>query len=671
MKEIKALFTGENDYKSIVSWFNEKLSENGIVISDYEVKSTKEGFFNYILSGNTPDLIIAPENFADGGVFTPKELEQVLVRLGNEVNIIVISAANRGSDELRDYMSCGLFNVLLEGLGDNGLECILDRIINPYDRAKAMAYYGIVDKTAFHTFTVEQDGNRVSEPVVYISQAMDDEKELRNRLIRLEDELTESEFMKTLIALPEQLITKIKTIPNYRTMAGLAIEEKRNRERKSDVPGGEKAAGSLKETTQPGHARMDIKSIAFLGTEKGNGCTHSAILCAQAMAMQGLKAALVEMNRSGHFKKLCSAAAGREVTDNTYRIGEVDYFFNTRYTEIKKNYMARYDYVLFDFGVVPAEEIAKYTKSMDRVFIVASGAEYKLDRVSSYAAAVNGLEKRRSFTFLFPLTEACDLAGAAKMLGSLFYTTVDYEPNVYMPSETTCRMFMERVTDAPVRKPDANIRTRTIEEKLSEKQAKPQTPGKAEGTLRIAFFALLAVSFAVILTMAGRSRSDRKAAEETMNGYEERIRELDEMVAAANDRYDSLDTPVYALIRPVAAGTPITRDMLREMIIKSDLPSGTFAGMNEIEGKVAAVNIDADVPIYPQYVAVGGIERLPEVLIEKRVAEEKPAGTGNGEAEASEETVKETAAAVQELPESLNGQELEDADEIFYVEEEE
>ena len=69
--------------------------------------------------------------------------------------------------------------------------------------------------------------------------------------------------------------------------------------------------------------------------------------------------------------------------------------------------------------------------------------------------------------------------------------------------------------------------------------------------------------------------------------------------------------------------------------------------------------------------AVGGIERLPEVLIEKRVAEEKPAGTGNGEAEASEETVKETAAAVQELPESLNGQETEDADEIFYVEEEE
>lgn len=665
MRELKALFAGDNDYKTIVAYLNEQLSESEIGIGDYEVKSTKEGFFSYILSGNTPDLIVAPENFGDDIKFTPKELEQILVKLGNGVNIIIISSANRGSDELRDYLACGIFNVLLESQGDNAIENIAERIAEPCDRAKAMAYYGIVDKTAFGASTVENDGNRVSEPVVYVSQAMDDEGELRNRLVRLESELSESEFMKTLIALPEQLIEKVRAIPNYRTMAGLALTEKRSRERKPGDQGEKKDAGTGKGNVQAGHARMDIKSIAFLGTEKGNGCTWSSILCAQAMAMQGTKTAVVEMNRSGHLKKLCSLAAGREITDNTYRIGEVDYFFDTKFTEIKKNYMARYDYVLFDFGVVAAADLQKFTRSMDRIFVVAGGAEYKADAVAPYADSVNGLEKRRSFTFLFPLTEEADLGIQSKVLGSLFYTAVPYEPNMFMPSEPTCRMFLERVTDAPVRKVSDAVRMRTIEDKLSERQAKPQAAGKAEGTLRAAFFALLILTAVISAVFISRNRAVVRAAEESANGYEERIAELLGKEAAANDRFDSLDAKVCALIRPVAAGTPITAEMIREYTIKSDMSRGTFARADEIAGKVAAVNIDADVPIYPQYVAAGGVERLPEVLIEERVAEEKPSYVLVGGNDLKETKAPEPEPAENEEEPAGDGPE-----EVYYVEEE-
>ena len=624
MREIKVLYGGENDWGSVTEALNDVLADHDIKIVSYDCRSTKEGFVNYANENDPVDVVIVSEYIDNIERIVPKDAERVYKALGADSVVIVVVSENKGSSLMRDYLNCGLYNVLFN---DDGNEVgISNRIVHPYDRGKAETYYGVAD-TDDTAKTIVGNGRNPNSVTGFLSGARGDEKELNSRLVKLKSELKGQDFYKHLATLPIEMLEQIKKLDAFQKDAELAIDSRQKAKEKKS--GAKETDSRPQENGGSLQQKVVIHKIGFVGVQHGVGCTYSAILCAFSLKAQNKKVALVEMQsapdseeiRTGHFRKLGETSKVLNAADSIFRLDGVDFIFDTKYSVIKNTYLARYDYVIFDFGVrTQPEELKKVTSLMDRMFIVASGADYRTGEISEVAALVNGMDKRRSFTFLFPMADPDYLGQAEMLLGDVCFTEVDCEGNMYRPSQKTADMFISRINGNAIEKKKGVIKN--VDDRLQEKGKKAPV-GKLNVFVTAGMAALVLIAVGIAVYLGVKRNQAVQAVYNACDYYESVVAGKDEEIAKANDKCDALDTTVFELIRPVAVGTEIAEDMLIEVTVKSDSPAGTYATKNELVGHVAAYNIEDGKPLYKHCVAEGGVEPLPSVLVVKEVAEEK------------------------------------------------
>jgi len=626
MREIKVLFgtNVDSDCKKQVESINAKLEKCDMRITGWEERSTKTALLDYVGHGNTCDFVISSE-YIDNVPLTSKDFERMYDDLGSKVPIIIISSIGRGDARLRDFISAGLYNLLL--CNDGTLKNVVERMTQPLSKVEALSYYGVADRSDVGKSLVGGESRRTPEPVSFIGQATGSITDLNRRLVRIQSEMSPDEFQKILVELPVRTLEEAKTLERFASLAELALNKKSELavKRGKDVQR-ETSKKKAPENERSTHAKINIKKIAFIGTSVGVGCTHQAVLCAYSLLKSGenMKVAIAELNKSGDFKRLGSAVANINELTTSFNAGGVEFIYNVPFKKIESDYSPRYDYVVFDCGALPADKIAGVVSHMDRAFVVASAAEYRLAELKPVADVINKAKMVRSFTVLFPLTKDYDLGGAREILGdNIYYASVDAETNMYSPSQKSISLFLDRV-EASSKASDIKPITheRSVEDKLRDKTVKESIGHRALKYIAAAGV-LLTVLVIVIIALIAKNSSTVKRAAQVINEYESVVAEKEQQIIRLTDELSEMDVLVFELIRPVAAGTQITEEMLKTDIIKTTLSKDSFAQKEDIVGKVAAINIGQDSPILDYYVATGNVKTIPNVLIEERIADER------------------------------------------------
>lgn len=96
--------------------------------------------------------------------------------------------------------------------------------------------------------------------------------------------------------------------------------------------------------------QKESKKIALVGTKKGVGVTHVAILLAEFLnETVGANVAVIEMNHHGHMEKMEWEIFG--YSRSVFSFHGVDYYKEMEYEKIGEVVQNSYEYLILDFGV--------------------------------------------------------------------------------------------------------------------------------------------------------------------------------------------------------------------------------------------------------------------------------------------------------------------------------
>ncbi|PXV91008.1 hypothetical protein C8E03_10415 [Lachnotalea glycerini] len=112
--------------------------------------------------------------------------------------------------------------------------------------------------------------------------------------------------------------------------------------------------------------RSLLQTVAILGTEKGNGVTHLAIMLGNYITSKLLKrTAILELNRSRAFLQLQESYGKnikKETSLNYFEISQVSYYYNVQIEMLGKIYNEEYEYIILDMGTNNVSNIDEFLK---------------------------------------------------------------------------------------------------------------------------------------------------------------------------------------------------------------------------------------------------------------------------------------------------------------------
>lgn len=579
------------------------------------IRSTWETFFSYVGS-NPIDVIIMAQHIGSHSV-SVEECDQLMKKLcGNEVLIYVVDDNNAGTQYMKGLINCGLYNAVFSK--DSACSSILDRYLHPYRYSQASYYYGL-DQT--NTTTVEEAFNPRST-AEYLNSFDGTYDNMMKRMQYLQNSLKPEQIIDVLAIADESAVEMVGRNINYRYLVDAANE--RRAKKKSGKPAEtkkqEKPLSVIDKVMKGGPfggsgkkndaAEAEVyeenaeRTLAFVSTRLGAGCTYLSIACAETLARRGYKVAVVEFDDAGRsFESLCALVKGTNDTDGycQFEFGGVDYYYDIYHTAFENEYKQKYDYVIYDFGCVAKGVLEAVAKSCHRVFVVASATEHRNEEVNAYIRSVKDIDEAERFNYLFTLTDKNSLGNIISANPGIRCDAVEYIDNPYNPSGSVKKQFARLVENGcgEMKNPP---KRKLINSRLKD-------GGKVSFTALSAAFAVLAAVLAIAFFLV--YTTDRKAIAERDErikqneaGFASVLQERQDSIDGLNEQIESLERIVCFVKEAVPIGTLITEDMIEEKKILTELPQSTFAVYGEIVGRYSAANLEPEVPLTHYFSAV-------------------------------------------------------------------
>lgn len=634
MKELNLLFatteTNEKATEGLQQELTEELAKYSITVRNINQRNTKTAVMRYFESdSNDLDVFICQE-FLDEQLFA-EDFEKIIKKSKSGLLIIEIVGEEKGSQYLDKLLTHGIYNAVFPE--DATIQSIAKRIAEPYSRKDALAYYGVVQKIGTNYST---SAEQLSQFISGYDGTIDD---LRARVVQASSKASSEVFFEVLLILPDEILDKISRFENYKQIVNLAYTEKEKRKEISmleqNVNSNDKRSASKKDKAEKKSKKKESNNeskkkkgknkesasemrlssekgfeIAFVSTNKGVGCTYSALLCAFSLKSLGYRTAIVEFdNKDQNFMDLSRQVLNRRDVDGimSYDFGGVDFYLNMQFSNFRDNYRPKYDFVIYDFGCCSNEVIGQTVMNCERIFVVASPQEYKYAELMDFVNEVSPLDIHREFIYLFPLCDDEMLGNLLSLIGSERVGSVPLDRNPFCPAKETVELFEGFIENPSF----ANLSKKglSIEERLSvsDRQNERKFTKKAIIGLSIAC-GLLFITAVGLQIFAVINSNKLKGTIAEMNEY---IATCEDKLSASEETIASYDRTVLVLKAPVTLGSLITEDMYEEKTIKSDQPQDMYVSKEDISGKYAACNIEEGIPIYHYYIA-DMAEALPE-----------------------------------------------------------
>jgi len=680
-EKIKVLLAMEAD-DGLAEYFMALLEEKGTAVDKIEIRATKRLVRQYIQANADLGAVILSEHLGED-TFSAKEIDEISIAAPNAI-IIPIVDEEPGSRYMADLASLGIYNAIFDR--DDNDVMAADLIAaggTGRDKMAARTYYGIQgtertaeDKASFDT----------SNAVDYLRRSEDDLQELRRKLLNLEKKLEAEELKQVLLDVPDSVFEMVKKVPEYRLVCDMVSKERnapavlqespRSDNKKPEEPKKkDKKALSLPFIKGKGKKDKDkvidmdpiklakeeggglITDIGFISTNVGIGCTTAAIMCAASLAGKGKDAkrvAIIELDAAdANFESLYTNVTGHATINgaNTFTYGQVDYYFNLRYDEFCDTYRDRYDIIVYDFGSLDDDMIAKFMPDMEKTYVVSSPKPWKSGELTEFLRAMKKAapDLEKDFIYLFPSISPQETRDVSEALDGRLCVPLPYDSNPFNPSDRTKRVFAKTC--------DGNYKPEKLGKKKEPEQRLKKAGDTADGTLKKLFIAVSAAAIAVAVAGAYTISQQKKqytamyqAAGGEIAARDASIAQLNALLAASESSLAAQEKQVVVVKELVYPGDVLTEENTEIRTVHTAAEGSLYLSPDSV-GKVAAcVDMEPGTVVYKRQTAVPVTSSLgtaqQEISAEREAENAIPEGTEavTEETAAEQSSTEETAA---------------------------
>lgn len=162
---------------------------------------------------------------------------------------------------------------------------------------------------------------------------------------------------------------------------------------------------------------VNKRMIGIAGVETNIGVTHNAILLANFFRKNGFMVALVEMNTSGAFDRICIDYGEKKFQEGYFTLNGIDFYADVQTDELPKVLEHSYNVILIDFGSYGNCDRILFERCEDRL-IIAGSKSWEMeaaDRVFEQASK----DVLMKYIFCFNFTPETDYEAIRNGMGKI------------------------------------------------------------------------------------------------------------------------------------------------------------------------------------------------------------------------------------------------------------
>ena len=639
-RSLNLLIAAAGSEEEMLGPIRDAFEQNGIAVGRCDLRTGKNLIMQYLSYCPDTDVVILSQ-YQGTTLFPVSDIDNIST-MSKDLKVIVIVNEKKGSAYMRELEACGIYTAVFEK--DGNYEYIAQLVRDGRSKREARLYYGV---TGGET-TVQTNGFNAENAVIFLSSYNGSLEDLTSRLAKLSEHLqTNSAMLEVLAELPNDVFSMVSRIERYSSLCGLVEEQRYQlqkykgdmRDIEVDITAKEaqkrRKKGKNVENAKDNEknkltnvdilnmeGRRDTLDVGFIATNIGVGCTTSAIQFAHGIAQskKGIRIAIVEFdNADTNFETLCRLVTGERNTAGltNFSMGGVDYYFNMPYSKFSAQYKPVYDVVVYDLGCCDNASIENYFLRLHTKFVVCSAKEWRYGELADFVAEVSPLDVNDSFIYLFPcVDDKLDMGSLQELVPSgNIAVAVPYIANPYAPGKPTVRLFTELFQGSW--KGKHYKQALHVEDKVGRKTGMGVWKAASLGLGATLAGALVGI---VMLygVQTGRYNALRQQAAAYVADLEGQIADDKSVKEALEEALAELDMYVYLLKDDVAAGMVITKNMVEESMIKTNLDESLFLKDSDLGKKAACVAMYKGTPLLNSMVAepTEEVEAIPEELLE-------------------------------------------------------
>lgn len=183
----------------------------------------------------------------------------------------------------------------------------------------------------------------------------------------------------------DEMIGKIKdyTLSNATYKEASIFQKNDEDENENNKTKNKTKAEKMKAKAQKDNKKVIVKTlkqkivISILGTQPRIGVTHTSILLAYNLMRNGYRVAVIEYNKSNHYKYLSNCYENKiyknDFTSFT-KINQIDFYCNVSDETLAKIQGLSYDYIILDNGCIKEDNVLEHNRADVKLVVFGSRA---------------------------------------------------------------------------------------------------------------------------------------------------------------------------------------------------------------------------------------------------------------------------------------------------------
>lgn len=183
----------------------------------------------------------------------------------------------------------------------------------------------------------------------------------------------------------DEMIGKIKdyTLSNATYKEASIFQKNDEEENENNKTKNKTKAEKMKAKAQKDNKKIIVKTlkqkivVSILGTQPRIGVTHTSILLAYNLMRNGYRVAVIEYNKSNHYKYLSNCYENKiyknDFTSFT-KINQIDFYCNVSDETLAKIQGLSYDYIILDNGCIKEDNVLEHNRADVKLVVFGSRA---------------------------------------------------------------------------------------------------------------------------------------------------------------------------------------------------------------------------------------------------------------------------------------------------------